>query len=224
MKKGISLLLVLMLVFGLFTTVAFAEAPADKGFYNISMETGTTITPYNIAGGTVTEEEGLFKGSDAFTVEYTGAVSGKYYMVWLVQGTAIDLTNNNVYYVDQQTASSSTVSFEVIPTTWQTDGKKMAEDTEYTVMISTDATGEGAFRVGSVYYGGAASYIKGDVNGSGEFDDDDAIHLLFYYMFGEEDYPVNQPCDFDGSGEVDDDDAIYLLFNYMFGDEDYPLY
>lgn len=67
------------------------------------------------------------------------------------------------------------------------------------------------------------TYIPGDVDDNGEVDVDDVIHLLFYTIFGEEDYPLNQNCDFDKSGEVDVDDVIYLLFNTIFGDEDYPL-
>lgn len=64
--------------------------------------------------------------------------------------------------------------------------------------------------------------IKGDVDGSGVVDSDDAIYLL-YHTFYEEDFPVNQEVDFDGSGEVDSDDAIYLLY-YTFYEEDFPLH
>ena len=54
-------------------------------------------------------------------------------------------------------------------------------------------------------------------------DSNDAIHLLYNVFFGEENYPVNQPCDFNGDGAVDANDAIYLLYNVFFGDEAYPL-
>ncbi len=67
--------------------------------------------------------------------------------------------------------------------------------------------------------------IKGDVNGDNVFDDDDAIHLLYHYVFpDDEDYAVNQPVDFDGNGVFNDDDAILLLYHYVFpDDEDYAL-
>ncbi|MBE6713556.1 MAG: carboxypeptidase regulatory-like domain-containing protein [Ruminococcaceae bacterium] len=66
------------------------------------------------------------------------------------------------------------------------------------------------------------SALKGDVNGSGTVDTDDAIHLLFHINFSDT-YPVNQPCDFDGNGIEDTDDAIHLLFNINFPDG-YPLH
>lgn len=67
-------------------------------------------------------------------------------------------------------------------------------------------------------------YIPGDADGEGTVNTDDAIYLLYNVMFGDEDYPVNQNCDFDGNGSVNTDDAIYLLYYVMFGEEDYPLH
>ena len=66
-------------------------------------------------------------------------------------------------------------------------------------------------------------YEPGDSDGDGKVNTDDAIYLLYNVMFGDEDYPVNQNCDFDGNGTVNTDDAIYLLYHVMFGEEDYPL-
>lgn len=79
---------------------------------------------------------------------------------------------------------------------------------------------------GSSYIGNHTEplpYISGDVDNNGEVNTDDAIYLLYNVMFGSEDYPVNQYCDFDGNGTVNTDDAIYLLYHVMFGGEDYPL-
>ena len=67
-------------------------------------------------------------------------------------------------------------------------------------------------------------YAPGDVDGNEFVTTDDAIYLLYYVMFGGEDYPVNQDCDFDGNGFITTDDAIYLLYHIMFGEEDYPLH
>ena len=66
-------------------------------------------------------------------------------------------------------------------------------------------------------------YIAGDVDGNNVVDTDDAIYLLYYTLFGEESYPINQPCDYDGNGVVDTDDAIYLLYHTLFGEDMYPL-
>ena len=67
------------------------------------------------------------------------------------------------------------------------------------------------------------TYVIGDVDGDGEVSDADAIYLLYCTLFGEEDYPLNQPADFDGSGTFDDADAVYLLYYTLFGEEDFPL-
>lgn len=66
-------------------------------------------------------------------------------------------------------------------------------------------------------------FLPGDVNGDDIVDPNDAIHLLYNVFFGDEGYPLNQPCDFNGDGEVDPNDAIHLLYNVFFGEEDYPL-
>ncbi len=64
--------------------------------------------------------------------------------------------------------------------------------------------------------------LLGDVNGDGAVDNDDAIYLLYHTVFGEEEYPVNQTCDFSADGVIDNKDAIYLLYHTVFP-EDYPL-
>ena len=69
---------------------------------------------------------------------------------------------------------------------------------------------------------GVASALRGDVDGDGDVDSDDAIYLL-YYTFKPYDYPLNQSGDMDGDGDVDSDDAIYLLY-YTFKPDDYPLH
>lgn len=73
-----------------------------------------------------------------------------------------------------------------------------------------------------------AAVIPGDVDGSGTKDYNDAIYLLYHYYFdkndGNDEYPVNQACDFDGNGRFDANDAIYLLYNVFFTGEEYPLH
>ena len=65
--------------------------------------------------------------------------------------------------------------------------------------------------------------LKGDTNGNGTVDSDDAIYLLYNSLLGEARYPLNQPCDFNADGSVNSDDAIYLLYNTLLGGERYPL-
>ena len=68
------------------------------------------------------------------------------------------------------------------------------------------------------------NYVPGDVDGDEAIDTDDAIYLLYYTLFGDSMYPLNQLGDFDGDGTVDTDDAIYLLYYTLFGDSMYPLH
>ena len=71
---------------------------------------------------------------------------------------------------------------------------------------------------------------KGDVDGNGVVDTDDAIYLLYHVNFPES-YPTTEAVDYDGSGKVDTDDAIYLLYHVNFPEsyhvnfpESYPLH
>ena len=70
---------------------------------------------------------------------------------------------------------------------------------------------------------GADCYTAGDVDGEEGITANDAIYLLYHVFFGNESYPIDQPCDYDGDGSVTANDAIYLLYHVFFGDESYPL-
>ena len=67
-----------------------------------------------------------------------------------------------------------------------------------------------------------SAIMRGDMDGDGDIDSDDAIYLL-YFTFQPEDYPINQSGDVDGDGDTDSDDAIYLLY-FTFQPNDYPLF
>ena len=70
---------------------------------------------------------------------------------------------------------------------------------------------------------GFFNYIPGDLDNDSDVDSNDGIYLLYYVMYGESEYPLNQPCDFDNDGDVDSDDAIYVVYHSFFGAADYPL-
>ncbi|MBQ3227041.1 MAG: hypothetical protein IJB43_00515 [Clostridia bacterium] len=76
---------------------------------------------------------------------------------------------------------------------------------------------------GTVTIAEKPAYVRGDVNGDGVVDDNDAIRLLLFTLFGAEDYPINQNGDMNGDGVEDDSDVIHLLLFTLFGAEDYPL-
>lgn len=51
----------------------------------------------------------------------------------------------------------------------------------------------------------------------------DAVYLLYYTLYGAEEYALNQDVDFDGSRNITSDDAVYLLYYVLFGADEYPL-
>ena len=64
-------------------------------------------------------------------------------------------------------------------------------------------------------------HTVGDLDGIPGVTDADAVYLLMYTLFNE-DYPLNQDCDFNSDNAVTDADAVYLLMHTLF-EEDYPL-
>ena len=63
--------------------------------------------------------------------------------------------------------------------------------------------------------------LRGDVNGDGFVDSNDAIHLLYHTLLPAR-YEINQNGDFDGDGYVNSNDAIHLLY-FTLLPERYPL-
>lgn len=63
--------------------------------------------------------------------------------------------------------------------------------------------------------------LRGDVNGDGYVDSNDAIYVLYHTLLPER-YEINQNGDFDGDGYVNSNDAIHLLYHTLLP-ERYPL-
>lgn len=63
----------------------------------------------------------------------------------------------------------------------------------------------------------------GELTFDGEIDREDALHLLYNSIFGDEDYTIFQECDYNGDGTIDRKDAVYLLYHSIFGAEEYPI-
>lgn len=67
-------------------------------------------------------------------------------------------------------------------------------------------------------------YTHGDVNGDGVIDNRDAIYTLYSFLYGDEEYPVEQDWDFNSDGEHSSKDAIYVLYASLYTDDpDYQL-
>lgn len=95
------------------------------------------------------------------------------------------------------------------------------------LVVYDDTASEGiriiptAAGIGTVTVAEAPAYIRGDVDGNGFVNDDDAIYLL-YNTFLPDEFPISQSGDMNGDGIANDDDAIYLLY-YTFLPDEFPL-
>jgi len=99
-----------------------------------------------------------------------------------------------------------------------------ASEGKTTIGIYCDATSTSGNIDVSIVNGeiNITSVIRGDVNGDGKVNNQDAIYLLKYTLNASR-YPINQNGDMDGNGKVNNQDAIYLL-KHTLNSSRYPLY
>ena len=125
MKKRISTLLLALLILIVFTVPAMATEPATaSGFYNIGTADKVTINPLvtNKAAQVVNQDVDNDKKDDVWyinsnrlEVSYTAATSDGYYGIILIEGSGVPTLDNTIFYIDQITAESGTVNFDVYP-------------------------------------------------------------------------------------------------------------
>lgn len=234
MKRKISIFLAALLVMATFSTAALAadtETVTVNGFYNIGTADDVSTTPYqgttqisatqqDIDGDEV--EDAFYANSERVEVTYSAAVEDRYYGTILVEGdgSTLPTKDDKIYYIDQVTAQSSDVEFNVYPIL-------PTETTDLTLYITSDVEEFDLVSIPMSYAVGtemeAPTYILGDIDGTEEVDIDDAIALFQYSMFPDV-YPIDYAgsVDFDKNGDVDIDDAI-LLFQYSMFPDVYPL-
>ena len=145
---------------------------------------------------------------------------------WLADGSVIDDWNLDAQVGVITFKENTTLSGNVFVLTFEI--KEELEDCEveidcvFGIKAMNENNVETALSVevipGSV---NITNTVKGDVNGDGFVDSNDAIHLLYHTMLPDR-YEINQDCDFDGNGYVDSNDSIYLLYHTMLP-ERYPM-
>ncbi len=165
MKKAIGILAALSIC--LLTSTAFAEDTTTvKGFYDIGTVQNVTVTPKSNAGAVTGSSvdvdsdqtaETFYEGADRLDVTYTAADEGSYYGAILVEGTGLPTEDNTIFYIDQVTAESGSVNFNVFP-------KEPEQTTALTLYISSNAEGHNLVSVPLNY---AIATISND-SGSGE--------------------------------------------------------
>ncbi len=219
MKKIISIMLLVLLVAAMFCTpVLAAETTKANGFYNIGTIDDVEITPYaeeskvsatNQDVNNDTETDKWYINSDRLEVSYTAAVDDGYYGVILVAGRHVPTKDDEIYYIDQVTAESNTVEFNVWPILPKTT-------TDLTIYISSDVEGSDLVSIPLSYVVGAevtaSSYELGDVDDNGEIAPLDA-QLILKYIVNLETLTENQlgAADIDKNGEVAPLDAQRIL-------------
>ena len=143
MKRIISVLTLVFMLSTVFMVNASAETTTLKGFYNIEPVNNVTITPCigeTPVSATTKDVDGdgtadtWYENSERLAVSYNAATVGAYYGVIMVDGTGLPTKDNTIFYIDQVTATSTTISFNVYPILPE-------ETTVMTLYISTNAEG-----------------------------------------------------------------------------------
>lgn len=151
-------------------------AAESSGVYDVQTSTGYTLTPQtagksDISASSVTINNAakqFYANAERFTL--TGpSTNGNQYLVLALSGDSDVPTQDNIVYIDQIGATSTTVTFNVYPSAL-TSG-----DTYNVYMVGTGAD-EAYKQVASFTY--YAPYVLGDVDADGKINSSDALLTL----------------------------------------------
>ena len=169
--------------------VAAQAAETDSGFRNIAVEEAyqevLTLTPLSASNTEIRENaDGDFAGAVKMEAVYSGPQSGSEYLLFVMTGNERTPTADNLAYIDQKTAGSEDLVFEIYP-------KKPADSetsVQYAVYMSSNtdpssgASGVTSYvQVASFEYYAAEKgpdVMMGDVNENEEIDGGDASMIL----------------------------------------------
>ena len=152
-----------------------AEA-STSGVYDVKTSTGYTLTPQtagksDISASSVTinnAEKQFYANAERFTL--TGpSTNGNQYLVLALSGDSDVPTQDNIVYIDQIGAISTTVTFNVYPSA-------LTSGATYNVYMVGTGADEAYKQVASFTY--YAPYLLGDVNSDGEVQAVDALRVL----------------------------------------------
>ncbi len=238
MKKFCLIVLSIALVMSM-TVTAFAALPdaasypdpkptvksTDSGFYDIGTATGLTVTAAASSGSVTVKSvdvdddltfESLQANSDKLNVSFTGATNGAYYVVLLVEGSELPDDASKIYYINQVTASGTTVNFTVFP-------KEIDADKPTMTLFITSSTGGTVASVSMGYCAGGTQHwmeggavLIGDVNGDGKVNAKDRQELARHLAKWAEYATLTNPdaADIDRSGKVNAKDR-QILARYL---------
>ena len=190
-----------------------------KRIFALAIAVMMIISAVSVSAATVKHQPNADKAT--YTVTYDGLTPGAMYGMLVLSGTDDNFTVNedNILYIDQATADA--------------DGK--ITFTEFA--LKGAAPSDDDFDESSVYIGGGnmtsaewvgileklMEYIKGDINGDGSIDINDAV-TLFQHSLLPDVFPIDYTglTDFNKDGSLDLSDAV-LLFQHSLLPDVFPL-
>ena len=206
-KRIVSLVLVCMLILALGLS-AGAENSRKEGIANIAVADAfsntVSVVPMKADGTVVASEGGVYPDAVKLSVSYNAATAGGYYLVLALTTDNGTPTENNIQYIDQNTAGAGQVSFTVYPRELEAGGT-------YYIYLSSNVDEEvGALtQVASFAY---VSYRVGDVDGNGYISSNDAVWVM---NAAAENITLNAAealaADVNHDGSVDVTDALFIL-------------
>ena len=177
MKRGIALLLTLVLALTVLAVPAMAAETTTPVVYNLEVKSGYSVSMKTASGGAATAYTGIvdsytgtvYENAAKLTLTFSG-VAGKQYMVFLLKGKEVP-TKDSIQYINQA-AGDGTVTFTVYP-------KDLTETGTYSLYVSgtdLDYTEVATFSVTKSWE--KAPYTLGDVNQDGKVTINDALMIL----------------------------------------------
>lgn len=186
-------------------------AAENSGVYDVQTSTGYTLTPQtagksDISASSVTinnAEKQFYANAERFTL--TGpSTDGNQYLVLALSGDSDVPTQDNIVYIDQIGATSTTVTFNVYPSA-------LTSGATYNVYMVGTGADEAYKQVASFTY--YAPYVLGDVNSDGKIDTSDAL-LVLQYAAEKVELTDTQKLSADVAeqkGKIDTSDALRIL-------------
>ena len=214
MRKLIVYLITAAMLVSMLAVPAFAADPAtESGIYDLQYENNITVAPQK-ADGTAVEEASvsidgtdttLYPEAEKLALTYSRATANAYYLAVVIEadanGTMPSPTEDNLTYIDQQTATTGTgggtVSFTLFP-------KEMKAGKTYLICLS--GNGQALAPVGSFKYFEYVPYMLGDVDENKAVNAIDALWVL-QKSVGNRELSVTQQM----AGDVDHNDALNAI-------------
>ena len=215
MKKWIKTALLSVGAAALMCGGAFAADASTSGVYDVTPESGYTLTPQTADKTAVPAEKAQVNGketqfyADAVRFELTGTgTNGTQYVVFALSGEKAVPTKSNIAYIDQDAASNGKISFNLYP-------GSLSSGT-YNVYLAAGG-GNGLEKVAAFSY--YQAYTLGDVDGDQLININDAMAILNHLV--EKDGCILTgsnylAADINGDSTVNINDAMELL-NFLAG-------